>query len=231
MQFLKAFMGTFAGKFFGGIAVAALALIGFGPEYWSARLLKLASDPLGISLIAARAIFLCAALALVAFLTWPAIKRRIWRAPACYVEKIGLIAGIDRSTTTPVRLIAKAKTSTKRLKIAVEYSSFGRAVNWAGWHLPRQVLLQTVDDVMAGQDIRVVVVTCDAAATEVWWGGPNDREGNWVQKSKKHRARIKFVGDDGDVQYYAFGLLRTSLDEPPFIVEVITEADLSFGEQ
>ncbi|MET4390850.1 hypothetical protein ABIB73_006636 [Bradyrhizobium sp. F1.4.3] len=225
-QFLKTFVGSLAAKVLAGIALAFLALLGFGSDYWVGLFIRWASDPLGLSLNAARLTIIIAGIALVALLVWPSIKRRFWPGPVNHVDAVNLAAGMTPHTTSPVLLIANAKGGNDKLQIVVEYSSFHRSLGWAGWLKPRQVLLQNLQDVIKGQQIRVPVVTCNADASEVWWGGANDGSGNLIQKSTKYRANLKLIGDDKLEQSFRFCLLRTSLTEAPFILEVFTETDL-----
>lgn len=229
-QFLKTFIGSFAAKVLAGIAFAFLALLGFGSDYWVGLFIRWASDPLGLSLNAARLVFMLLGVVLVALLLWPAIKRRFWPVPVRYVESVILAAGMTPQTTSPVLMIANAKSGNDKLQIVVEYSSFNRSLGWAGWLKPRQVLLQNLQDVIKGQQIRVPVVTCNTDASEVWWGGTNDGPGNLIQKSTKYRAKLKLIGDDKQEQFFRFCLLRTSLSEAPYIVEVFTETDLDFSD-
>ncbi|MGX9424039.1 MULTISPECIES: hypothetical protein [Bradyrhizobium] len=225
-QFLQTFVGSLAAKLLAGIALAFLALLGFGSDYWVGLFIRWASDPLGLSLNAARLVFILAGIVLVASLMLPTIKRRLWPAPVHHVESVNLAAGMTPQTTAPVLLIANAKGGNDKLQIVVEYSSFHRSLGWAGWLKPRQVLLQNLQDVIEGQQIRVPVVTCNADASEVWWGGANDSPGNLIQKSTKYRAKLKLIGDEKEEQCFRFCLLRTSLTEAPYIVEVFTEVDL-----
>ena len=226
MQFLKTFVGSLAAKVLAGVALGFLALLGFGSDYWVGLFIGWASDPLGLTLNAARLVFMLAGIVLVALLVWPTIKRRFWPAPVHYVESITLAAGMTPQTTYPVMLTASVKGGNDKLQVVVEYCSFYRALSSAGWRKPRQVLLQNLQDVVKGQQIQIPVVTCNRDASEVWWGGVNDSAGNLIQKSTKYRAKLKLIGDDKQEQCFRFCLLRTSLTEAPYIVEVFTEADL-----
>jgi hypothetical protein len=123
-------------------------------------------------------------------------------------------------------LIADASTANARLRILVEYSSFHRSLGWAGWIKPRQVLLTDLKETIKGQQIRIAVVTCKLDGSEIWWGGENDSAGNLIQKSTKYRAQIRFIGNNEKEQIFRFCLLRTSMDEAPYIAEVFTEQDL-----
>jgi hypothetical protein len=226
MRFIKAFIGSVAAKLLAGVAVAFLAFLGFGSDYWLRLIIGWAADPLSLSLNAARLMFIIAGIVLLVLLLWSTIRGWVWPVPVHHVERITLAAGMTPQTTVPVLLIAEARSGNEKLQIVVEYSSFGRSLGWAGWVKPRQVLLTSLRDVIKGQQIRVAVVTCKDDGSEVWWGGDTDSAGNLIRKSTKYRARLKLIGDKAEEQHYRFCLLRTSLTEAPYIVEVFTEADL-----
>jgi hypothetical protein len=228
MQFLKMIAGSLAVKIISGLLFAALAIIGLGPDYllrvtmswWS-------NDPSYFTLNFARAVSACIAVAIGLIFTAPWVKARFWPEPPQYAENIHLAAGMTPQTTTPVLLIADAKVSNNRLRVLVEYSSFHRSLGWAGWLKPRQVLLADLQGTTRGQQLRISVAHCKLDGSEIWWGGEHDSAGNLIQKSTKYRAQIKFIGDDHKEQTYRFCLLRTSMTEAPYIVEVFTEQDLA----
>ena len=226
MELLKTFIGSLILKWLAGLALALLAILGFGSDYWLHTLIGWAADPLNLSLNVARLIFILVGILLAALLIWPTIKRRFWPSPVQHVENIVLAAGLTPQTTSPVLLFADAKTANERLRVTVEYSSFSRSLSWAGWRKSRQVSLANLQDVMKGQQIQVTVVTGEPTGEEIWWGSENDSSGNLIQRSTKYRARIKFIGSSDEEQRYHFGLLRTSLNEAPYIAEVFTETDL-----
>ena len=124
-------------------------------------------------------------------------------------------------------LIADAKTTNKRLEIVVEYSSYVVAMNFEGWRKPREV--DQLEHVRQRRQIRVPVVSRATDGEELWRGDPNDRLGNLVEKGRKYRAQIRFIGDRTKEQVFRFGLLRTSMTEKPYIVEVFTEVDLQMA--
>lgn len=227
MNLLRMVAGSLAAKIIAGLFLAALAIIGLGPD----QLLRIAiswwtSDPSYFVLNAARAVSACIAIAIGAIFAVPWIRARYWPAPPQYVENIQLAAGMTPQTTTPVLLLADVKASDSQLRVFVEYSSFHRALNWAGWVKPHQVQLAELSNVIRGQQLRIPVAHCKADVTEIWWGGEQDSAGNLIQKSIKYRAQIKFIGNDHKEQAYRFCLLRTSTTEAPYIAEVFTEQDL-----
>ena len=154
------------------------------------------------------------------------LKRRFWPSPFQHVENIVLTTGMTPQTTSPVLLIADAKTANERLRVVVEYSSSYRALGSAGWMKSRNVLLADLKDVVKGQQIRVTVVTRAMDSEEIWWGEKNDLPANSIQKSTKYRGKIRFIGSTDEEQQFRFGLIRTSMKEAPYVTEVFTETDL-----
>jgi hypothetical protein len=227
MQFLKMIAGSLAVKIISALLFAALAVVGLGPDH----LLRIViswwiSDPSYFVLNLARVVSGFIAFVIGAIFAAPWIKSRFWPDPIQHAENIQLAAGMTPQTTTPVLLVADAKTSNDRLRVLVEYSSFHRSLGWAGWLKPRQVLLADLSGTIRGQQIRVPVVHCKPDGSEIWWGGENDFAGNLIQKSTKYRAQIKFIGNNHKEQAYRFCLLRTSMEEAPYVAEVFTEQDL-----
>ncbi len=208
MRFLKTLIGSLIGKLLAGLILASLAVIGFGSDYWVHALIGWAADPLNLTLNVARLIFVLVGIVLIAILLLPLIKSRFWPEPVWHVRNIILAAGLTPQTTSPVLLIADAKSA---------------------WLKPRQVLLSSLQEIIKGQQIRIPVVTAKLDGSEIWWGGENDSAGNLIQKSTKYRAQIRFIGSDNAEQTYRFCLLRTSLNEAPYIVEVFTEQDLDIS--
>jgi hypothetical protein len=226
MKFFKILAGSAVAKIIVGIVFAFLAVVGFGPD----RLVRIliswwTSDPSYFVLNLIRLIFLFLAFITAGFLVWPYIRSRFWPDPIIHVENINLAAGLTPQTTNPVLLIADAKTANKQLRILVEYSSFHRAIGWAGWVKSRQVMLANLSGVVRGQQISVPVVSCNSEGSEVWWGRESDSNGNRIHKPNKCRAQLKFIGSDDSEQTFRFFLLRTTTNEAPFIVEVFTEQD------
>jgi hypothetical protein len=226
MRFFKALVGSLIAKILAGLLLAFLTVLGFSSDYWVRVLIGWAADPLNLTLNVARLIFILVGIVLVAILVWPLIKSRWWPDPISHVENINLAAGLMPQTTSPVLLIANARTTNERLRIVVEYSSYHRSLGWAGWLKPRQVLLKNLQEIIKGQQIRITVVTCKPDGSEIWWGDESDSAGNLIQKSTKYRAQIRFIGSNNEEQVYRFCLLRTSMNEAPYIVEVFTEQDL-----
>jgi hypothetical protein len=61
------------------------------------------------------------------------------------------------------------------------------------------------------------------------WGKVGGPPVHAIQKRKKYRAVLRFIGSDGTEQSpIRFLLRRTSIDEPPYIVDVTCETE--FGE-
>ena len=228
---MSTFGRTIVGSIIGRTIFAVVALIavsvGFGPDYWVRVMAGWATDPLGLTLNVARLVFILVATVFVVILGWPWVKSLIWPEAVCHVENIVLAAGLTPQTTSPVLLIADVKTANDRLRILVEYSYFSRGhMNWAGWLKSRQVLLADLPGTVRGQQIRIPIVTCKLDGSAMWWGGENDSEGNLIQKSHKYWAQLRFTGGKNEEQTYRFCLLRTSMSEAPYIVEVFTEQDL-----
>ena len=145
---------------------------------------------------------------------------------ALFLENIILAAGLTPQTTNPVLLIAKAKIPNDRLRVVLEYSYLHHAIGSAGWTSPRQVQLADLKDIIRGQEVRLHLVSCKLDGSEIGWGGEKDSAGNLIRKSSKYRAQIRFIGSDNEEQTYRFGLIRTSMNEAPYIAEVFTEQDL-----
>jgi hypothetical protein len=226
MRFFKTLVGSLIAKILAGLVLAFLAVIGFGSDYWVRVLIGWAADPFDLTLNVARLVFILVGILLIAILVWPFIKLRFWPDPIGHVENIVLAAGLTPQTTSPVLLTADARTANERLRILVEYTSYHRAVGWAGWVKSRQVPLTNLQDIIKGQQILLHIVTSKSDGSEIWWGGENDSAGNLIQKSTKYRAQIRFIGSNNDEQTYRFCLLRTSMNEAPYIAEVFTEQDL-----
>jgi hypothetical protein len=127
MALIRAIVGSVIGKTIFAILAIVAVSIGFGSDYWVRLVSGWAAEPLGLTLNAARLIFILVAFILLAILIWPWIKSRIWPDPICHVENIILPAGLTTPTTCPVSLIADARTANDRLQIWVEYSYFQRA--------------------------------------------------------------------------------------------------------
>jgi hypothetical protein len=142
-----------------------------------------------------------------------------------YLKIMILGAGQAPDKTTPVVLVAEAQVTTDRLRILVEHSSYQRALNWAGWMHPRQVLLEDLNGVIRGDRIQLSVVSCNSDGGEMWWGRENKVPGDLIHKFHRYRAKLRFVGNDGAEQSLRFFLTRTSAADPPHIVEVFTEHD------
>lgn len=142
------------------------------------------------------------------------------------VENVVVAAGLTPQTTNPALLTANVKSPNERLRIVLEYSFFYRAIESAGWTKHRQVQLADLRDVITGQQITVPVVSCKLNGDDVWWGGENDSAGNLIQKCIKYRAKLRFIGSNNEEQIHPFFLLRTSIDERPYIVEVFEGRDL-----
>jgi len=226
MKFFKILAGSAVAKIIVGIVLAFATIAGVGPERLARILISWWTiNPSYFVLNLVRLIFLFLAFIAAGFLAWPYIRSRFWPDPIIHVENINLAAGLTPQTTSPVLLIADAKTANKQLRILVEYSSFHRAIGWAGWVNPRQVMLADLSGVVRGQRISIPVVSCNSDASEVWWGQESDSNGNRIQKSNKCRAQLKFIGSDDTEQTFRFFLLRTSRNEAPFIAEVFTEQD------
>jgi hypothetical protein len=143
----------------------------------------------------------------------------------CYLKLLILGPGQAPDKATPFVLVAEAQVTTDRLRILIEHSSYQRAVNWAGWMHPRQVLLEDLNGVIRGDRIQVSVVSFNSDSGEMWWGRENKVPGDLIHKSHRYRAKLRFVASDGAEQSLRFFLTRTSAADPPHLAEVFTEHD------
>jgi hypothetical protein len=164
-----------------------------------------------------------------------ALQQKFYPADAeqiIYVEDINLAAGLTPQTSNPVLLIGKIANNKQRLRIIVEHSHYASGMGWAGWSTPWQVQLDDLKDVFAGQQIRIPVVTFSSSLNDpgnLKWGNADGPPVNAVQRGKKYRARIRFIGADGSEQKpLHFLLIRTTPDEPPYLVNVTTETEFAF---
>ena len=104
-------------------------------------------------------------------------------------------------------------------------------MGWSGWVSPQQVEVEEFRDVFKGQQIKVAIVSLSAPSQDstLMWGKPSGPPVHAIQKGQKYRAIIRFIGSDGTEQSpIRFLLRRTSIDEPPYIVDVTCETE--FGE-
>jgi hypothetical protein len=105
-------------------------------------------------------------------------------------------------------------------------------MGWSGWVAPRQVQLADLKDVFTGQQIMIPVVTSAAPSGDsgtLMWGSADGPPVNAIQRSTKYRVRIRFIGTDGHEQKpLHFLLIRTSSNEPPYLVNVTTETEFAF---
>ena len=147
-----------------------------------------------------------------------------------YVTAITIASGLTPQTTNPVLLIGKAARSEPRLRIILEHSHYVTGMGWSGWASPQQVEVADLRDVFAGQQIKVPIVSCSVPSqnsVSVMWG-KDGTPVNTIQKGKKYRARVRFIGANGAEQASVrFMLRRTSFDEPPYIVDVTSEAEFA----
>lgn len=104
-------------------------------------------------------------------------------------------------------------------------------MGWSGWVSPQQVEVEEIRDVFKGQQIKAAIVSFSSSSQELslMWGKAGGSPVHAIQKGKKYRAILRFIGSDGAEQSpIRFLLRRTSIDEPPYIVDVTCEAE--FGE-
>jgi hypothetical protein len=148
-----------------------------------------------------------------------------------YVTDINLAVGLTPQTITPVLLIGKAARKEQRLRILIEHSHYATGMGWGGWVSPQHVELEDLRDVYIGQPITVAIV-CKSVSTQdltLKWGRVDGPPVHAIQKEKKYRAVVRFIGSDGEEQTpLRFLLRRTSIDEPPYFVDVTSESE--FGE-
>jgi len=149
-----------------------------------------------------------------------------------YVEDINLAAGLTPQTTNPALLIGKITHNEQRLRIIVEHSHYASGMGWAAWVTRRPVQLDDLKDVFAGQQILIPVVTFSSSSNDpgnLKWGSADGPPVNAIQKGKKYQARIRFIGADGSEQKpFHFLLIRTTPDEPPYLVNVTQETEFAF---
>jgi hypothetical protein len=148
-----------------------------------------------------------------------------------YVADINIASGLTPQTTAPVLLIGKAARTEQRLRIVVEHSYYSQGLGWSGWVSPQQVEVGDLGDVFIGQQIKVPIVSFSAPSqgSSLMWGKIGGPPIHAIQKGKKYRAVVRFIGSDGTEQLpIRFLLRRTSIDESPYIVDVTCETE--FGE-
>jgi hypothetical protein len=227
MTFLRNLAQIVLVKYLAAIVLALLAIIGLGPEF----LVRLLTDwwsanPSGFALNATRYTCLSLAVAGIILAVWPRIKRRYFPGPVQHVEHLHIAAGMSPQGC-PALLLATVRKSMNQLTVLLEYSWYYTALSGAGWTSSRRVQLATLKNVIAGHQLSLPIVSTAIDHSSLWWGNANDETGNLIEKSKKYRAKIRFVDDNHDEQAFRFGLLRTCPDRPPYVVEVFTEADLN----
>jgi hypothetical protein len=147
-----------------------------------------------------------------------------------YVADVNIASGLTPQTTTPVLLIGIAARSEPRLRIVVEHSHYAQGMGWGGWASPQQVEVEEFRDVFKGQQIRVALVSLTSSTPQLslMWGKASGPPVHAIQKGKKYRAVVRFIGSDGTEQSpIRFLLRRTSMDEPPYIVDVTCETEFS----
>ena len=150
-----------------------------------------------------------------------------------FVEDLTLAAGLTPQTLNPVLLIGIITHNEQSLRIILEHSRYVSGVNWSGWPKWCQLQLADLKDVFAGQQVRLPIVTCTPSPSNepeiLKWGAIDGLPVNDIQKGKKYRARIRFIGTDGREQKpFHFLLIRTSSNEYPYLVNVTTESDFGF---
>jgi hypothetical protein len=148
-----------------------------------------------------------------------------------YVADINIASGLTPQTTTSVLLIGKAARSESRLRIVVEHSHYAQGMGWSGWVSPQQVEVEEYRDVFKGQQIKVAIVSVSSSSPQLslMWGKAGGPPLHAIQKGQKYRALVRFIGSNGTEQSpIRFLLRRTSIDEPPYIVDVTCETE--FGE-
>jgi hypothetical protein len=145
-----------------------------------------------------------------------------------YITEINIAAGLTPQTTAPVLLIGKAARSEQRLRVIVEHSHYSSGMGWAAWVSPQQVEVEDFRDIFAGQQINIAIVSSSAPSNDctLMWGKPEGPPVHSIQRGKKYRAMVRFIGADGSEQLpIRFLLRRTSVDEPPYIVDVTCETE------
>jgi hypothetical protein len=149
-----------------------------------------------------------------------------------YVSDINIAAGLTPQTIHPVLLIGKSAFAGPRLRIVLEHSHYSSGMGWGCWTDRTQIELSDMRDVIAGQQINVPVVSCATSletSANLMWGRASGPPVTAVQRGKQYRARIRFIGDNAYEQRpIYFILIRTSEEEPPYFVHVITENDFAF---
>jgi hypothetical protein len=153
--------------------------------------------------------------------------------PPTYVTDINIAAGLTPQTTSPVLLVGKVASNEERVRVVVDHSHYVTGMGWSGWSAPRQVEIADLKDVITGQQVMAPVVTSSSPSdnsANLTWGKANGPPGNIIQKGKKYRARIRFIGIGGHEQSPIHLLLvRTSADEFPYLVSVTTESEFAFA--
>jgi hypothetical protein len=152
-----------------------------------------------------------------------------------FITNVNIAAGLTPQTLTPVLLIGTAALNEKRLRIVVAHSHYTTGIGWHDWTEPRQIELADLRDVISGQSINIPVVSCKLPAdnsTNLMWGAVDGPPVNAVRKSTKYRAQIRIIGAEGTEQLpINFLLIRTTVDEPPYLVNVTKETEFSFANE
>jgi hypothetical protein len=222
------------------VATALVTIVGLVIAYFSTgsatndglKLLWYASSVLVAGLVLFAWNFVNAQAAIYTTLASTSTEEKSNKQAPTYVIGINIAAGLTPQTTNPVILIGKSAFTGPRLRIVLDHSHYASGMGWGGWTDRRQVELSDMKDIIIGQQINVPVVAYAASpdnSVNLMWGSANGPPVNAIQKGKKYRARIRFIGDDGhEQQPIHLLLLRTSDEEPPYLVNVTTEDEFAF---
>jgi hypothetical protein len=144
-----------------------------------------------------------------------------------YVGDINVVVGVPPSTDS-VLLIGYATRNEARLRIVVEYSYLAVTLGFVGWHARTPVELDDLKDVFTGRKIMIPSATVSPhdKPPKLMWGNHDGPLANSIQKGK-YRARIRFVGTDGE-QAPAYFLLTALGNGDPTLISVTRHCDFAF---
>jgi hypothetical protein len=153
-------------------------------------------------------------------------RRKILKEES-YVGDINITDFLPPSTE-PVLLIGYATRNEARLRIVVEHSYLAVTLGFVGWHTLTPVELDDLRDVFTGQKIVIPIVTASPhdKPPKLMWGNHDGQFVNSIQKGK-YRARIRFIGTDGE-QPPEYFLLTALGNGDPALISVTRDCDFAF---
>lgn len=159
-------------------------------------------------------------------------QKPIRRRRPIFIADLNIAAMTPSPTAPPVLLIGTAALNEKRLRIVVKHSHYVAGLGWANWVSPWQVELADLMDIIAGQKIIVPVVSCNSTSVnsaDLMWGPVDGALVNAIKNGTTYRAQIRIIAADGkEQQPIHFLLISATIDERPYLVNVIKETEFSF---